>query len=71
VSGGGITVSYGNQANDKILPSTIGLTPGASVNGDVIWRCADSTNPSGWSSDIGTSGVTTSLPGKYVPSSCR
>jgi len=73
VLGGGITIDYGNEAN-KVLgdnDAKVGLTPGASVNGDVIWRCGNPANPpTGWGSDIGTS-ATTSIPGKYLPSSCR
>ena len=35
--------TFGNEANDTSLdPSTVGLTPGASANGDVIWRCGNS-----------------------------
>jgi type IV pilus assembly protein PilA len=71
VSGGGITVAFGNEANTILDPATLGLTPGASLNGDVIWRCGASDNPSGWASATATSGTTTSLPGKYLPSSCR
>jgi type IV pilus assembly protein PilA len=73
VSGGGITVDFGNDANTVLDPASLGLTPGASANGDVIWRCGDSANPSGWdaAATAATSGVTTSLPGKYLPSSCR
>jgi type IV pilus assembly protein PilA len=70
VAGGGITVSYGNNANTTLDPATVGLTPGASVNGDVIWRCGDGANPSGWGSIVGTDG-NTSIANKYLPSSCR
>ena len=70
VDGGGITVNFGAGANSKLLNKTIGLSPGASVNGDVIWRCGDSTNPSGWGSSVGTAASTT-IDGKYLPSSCR
>ena len=72
VSGGGITVDFGNEANAVLDPAQLGLTPGASQNGDVIWRCGNSANPSGWGSAVAaTSGTTTSLPGKYLPSTCR
>ena len=75
VSGGGITVAFGNEANAVLDPATLGLTPGASANGDVIWRCGNpAADPAGWtgtSATAATSGVTTSLPGKYLPSSCR
>ena len=71
VAGGGITIDYGNEVNKTIDTAKVGLTPGASDNGDVIWRCGDpASNPSGWGSNIGTS-ATTSIAGKYLPSSCR
>jgi len=73
VSGGGITVDFGNEANAVLDPARLGLTPGASQNGDVIWRCGNpAADPAGWGSAVAaTSGTTTSLPGKYLPSSCR
>ena len=71
VAGGGITVTYGNEANAAHLSGqTLGLQPGASANGDVIWKCANSDDPSGWDSSIG-SAVTTSVEPKYLPSTCR
>jgi type IV pilus assembly protein PilA len=70
VGGGGITIAYGNEVNNKIDTASVGLTPGASVNGDVIWRCGNAGDPSGWGSDLGTD-ATTSIAGKYLPSSCR
>ncbi len=72
VANGGITVTYGHEVNDKVTGKKIGLTPGASLNGDVIWKCGKATDPSGW--DAGTSAAgaaTTDLDGKYMPSSCR
>ena len=51
---GGIKVEYGNEANAAhLLSETVGLEPGASDNGDVIWRCGRGDNPSGWGSDTG------------------
>ena len=73
VNGGGITITYGNEANTKLQTAgenQVGLTPGASSNGDVVWRCGYADNPAGWGSDLGTS-ATTNVPGKYLPSSCR
>jgi type IV pilus assembly protein PilA len=71
VAGGGIAVTYGgNEVNTKLATTTVGLQPGASVNGDVIWKCGYGDTPSGWGTDLGTS-VTTTTPGKYLPSSCR
>jgi type IV pilus assembly protein PilA len=75
VNGGGITVTYGNDANTRIGTQTLGLTPGASVNGDVVWKCGRSnfnSNITFASGASATSGVTSSgLDSKYLPSSCR
>jgi type IV pilus assembly protein PilA len=76
VNDGGITVTYGNDVNDKITGESFGLTPTASVNGDVVWRCGRSALASTFTADpsaaSATSGVTTSgLENKYMPSSCR
>jgi type IV pilus assembly protein PilA len=71
VADGGITVRYGGaEVNDKLGGTAVGLQPGASTNGDVIWKCGYSDNPSGWGSDLGTA-ITSTTPGKYLPSSCR
>jgi len=72
ISGGGVKVAFGGSAVNKVLVTkTLGLQPGASKNGDVIWKCGTSTDPSGWvSSQTGTA-ASTSIPGKYLPSSCR
>ena len=72
VGTGGITVFYGNEVNATVDTATVGLTPGASVNGDVIWRCGDGTDPAGW--DAGAPAATdgtTAIANKYLPSSCR
>jgi type IV pilus assembly protein PilA len=72
VNDGGITVTYGNKINAKLLGSTVGLTPGNSVNGDVIWKCGRAGTPSGWSGNATTAtDGSTSVAGKYLPSSCR
>jgi type IV pilus assembly protein PilA len=73
IASGGITVLYGNQANATNLANkSVGLTPGVSVNGDVIWSCGTSGSPSGWSGGATTAAsATTDLAGKFLPSSCR
>ena len=73
VTDGGITITYGNEANvSKLASETVGLTPGASANGDVIWKCGKAPVPSGlglghrqW--HVGFDDIA----GKYLPSSCR
>lgn len=71
VSGGGITVLYGFEANAaNLVGKKVGLTPGASANGDVIWKCGYANDPSGWASATATS-ATTDVASKYIPSVCR
>ena len=72
IANGGITVTYGNEANVKIGSETVGLQPGASVNGDVIWKCGLAPVPVGWSGTTTTAdAASTTVEGKYLPSSCR
>ena len=75
VAGGGVTVSYGFEANaTKLEPFAVGLTPGASVNGDVIWKCGYGPDPSGWEGGATSAfdaGANSTVAGKYVPSVCR
>jgi type IV pilus assembly protein PilA len=76
VAGGGITVVYGNEANvDKLAGKVVGLTPGVSVNGDVIWKCGRSqTTPSGWENQATSAtdaAAATTVDGKYLPRVCR
>ncbi len=71
IGNGGITVGFGHEANATHLAGkSIGLTPGASANGDVIWKCGNSTDPSAWTGSAATAG-STSIDGKYLPSTCR
>ena len=71
---GGITVTYGNEVNQTVRGDTVGLTPGASLNGDVIWRCGGDSGdvPSGWANGAtSATNASTTIVGKYLPSSCR
>ena len=68
VVNGVITVTYGKQANSKILNNTLILTPGTSTNGDVAWVCGDHAIPSGITAASNAPG---SLAQKYRPQVCR
>ena len=73
IADGGITVEYGMEANvTHLAGNTVGLTPGSSTNGDVIWKCGYGADPAGWDTSFSaaTSGVT-NVAGKYLPSVCR
>jgi type IV pilus assembly protein PilA len=73
IATGGITIDYGNEANvTHLAPNTVGLTPGVSENGDVIWKCGTAPDPTGWAGGATSATVaSTSVAGKYLPSSCR
>ena len=73
IATGGITVTYGNEVNQTVKGKQVGLTPGASVNGDVIWLCGNGTTPTGWDTGAANkaTAATTDIDGKYLPSSCR
>ena len=66
---------FGGDSNTKIRTFNLGLTPGASANDDVVWRCGRSAFASG-SVDAGASAATpgttdTNIANKYLPTSCR
>jgi type IV pilus assembly protein PilA len=73
ILGGGIEITYGHEANaNNLVGETVSLIPGASDGGDVIWKCGRAGNPSGWGSDTASAtAASTSIEGKYLPSSCR
>jgi type IV pilus assembly protein PilA len=70
IGSGIITVTYGNQANQRIDGDTLMLTPGTSANGDVAWICGDHTTPTGISETAGDPQPGT-LAQKYRPQVCR
>ena len=80
VAGGGITITYGNEAN-KVLgntPETLGLTPWETVDLSVVWQCGNAAQPAN-TQLMGTAAGTPATPGvtsagmvdKYLPSACR
>jgi type IV pilus assembly protein PilA len=70
VNNGVITITYGDQVNSKILNNTLTLTPGNSVNNDVVWVCGNASSPTSVTMQtIPTNGG--DLLAKYRPRSCR
>jgi type IV pilus assembly protein PilA len=65
---GVVEITYGGQANSKILNAKLALVPYTNANGDVLWRCGLATAPSGTSS--GGSNTTNVSP-QYLPTSCH
>lgn len=75
VDNGGITILYGNNANDRIDAQTLGLTAfvagGLTSTAPLAWVCANAVPPTGTVA-VGNAGVTSAgMLEKYRPSSCR
>ena len=65
---GQIVITYGLLANAKILGLKLDISPGTSLNNDVIWVCGKAAVP------VGAAGVpadTTTVPAQYLPTSCH
>jgi type IV pilus assembly protein PilA len=72
VNGGGITIAYGNQANNNIATQSLGLLPATSVNNDVVWVCGLRDTPSGATAASGAVATTSAgMLAKYLPQTCR
>ena len=75
VTGGVISINYGNQANATALGSganLLTLNPIANANGDISWVCgsAPTTGLTGTGAVAATAIATTVKP-KYLPKVCR
>jgi len=68
---GVITITYGKQANTKIVNRTVILTPGTSSNGDVAWICGDHETPDNISTSLSADPAIGSADQKYLPQVCR
>ena len=73
VTTGTILITYGNQVNQKVQGSTLGLQPYTDANNDVIWQCG--TASVGGSVTAGSSGgaapTASVVPPQYLPVSCH
>ncbi|MGH7172695.1 MAG: pilin [Gemmataceae bacterium] len=75
MTGGVIKVSYGTNANAKVLNKYMEFAPFASPNGDISWVCDGytTTNPNtnGLTAIAGSGAVGTITNESYLPSSCQ
>ena len=69
VTGGVVLITYGGQANAKVLTQTLSLVPYTNANNDILWQCGTSAAPSGTVAS-GATVQTTVLP-QYLPTSCH
>ncbi len=72
VTTGSIVVTFGNSANAALAGTLLTLVPYTDVNNDISWICGkQATIPAGLTIANGTTAVATTVPTKYLPSSCR
>ena len=76
VANGTISITYGNEANQKIRAQVLALTPYETPDASVAWRCGNSIQPAG-TNLLGSGGNVTAAYGatnvtaKYLPKACR
>jgi type IV pilus assembly protein PilA len=72
VQNGTIVVTYGYDAHALINGLTLTVTPYATVDGGIMWRCGYAPPPVG-NDPLGTTTiyVLPTVPPEYMPSSCR
>ena len=70
VTGGTISIIYGQAVNSKVSGLTLALTPMTDANNDVIWQCGTGAT-GGASSATGVTSVSTSVSPQYLPVSCH
>jgi type IV pilus assembly protein PilA len=73
LAGGQIQITYGNQANSKLVSSgpILLLTPYTNANGDVLWQCGQSVAPSGTIASGAAVPTASSVKPQYLPTSCH
>jgi type IV pilus assembly protein PilA len=72
VVNGQIRIAFGGtDVNQAIAGQTLFLTPGSTLNGDVVWRCGNRVIAASASWAAAVSGTDGSLVGKFRPSNCR
>jgi type IV pilus assembly protein PilA len=76
VANGNITITYGNEVNQRINLATLELVPYVTPDQSVAWRCGDAAQPAGTSemqSGAAWTGGTLVTGGlqRYLPAACR
>ena len=72
IANGVIQIKYDQaQANAKIANAILGIAPGGSPNGDLIWVCGNAAVPAAATNPAPAATGTTIANAQYLPSSCR
>jgi type IV pilus assembly protein PilA len=71
---GVILITYGGQVNSRVRSSgsnVLALAPGIGTGGQIVWSCGRSTTSAAGISWQGDSATLTTIPDRFLPSSCR
>jgi type IV pilus assembly protein PilA len=75
VINGVIEVTYGNEANTRILNQTLEIIPWVTPDGSVVWQCGGALAPLGSTQLMSAAGTGGTLAGanfvRYLPAACR
>ena len=71
VANGAIVITYGNEAHARIAANTLSLTPYASGDDSVVWRCGLANAPGTLSLIANAVLGNTTVAQQYLPSACR
>ena len=71
INTGTIVITYGLQANAKIIGSTLAIQPYTSANNDIIWVCGTAAVPAGASNTPASGTSTTNVSAQYLPVACH
>jgi type IV pilus assembly protein PilA len=73
IANGVIQATFGGQANAKLAAAgsnIVGISPGVSANGDLVWQCGRSPAPTLTGGTAPPANGTTT-PAKWLPASCK
>jgi type IV pilus assembly protein PilA len=76
VANGTISITFGNDANQKIRGNVLSITPYETPDASVAWKCGNAVAPNG-TNLMGTGGNVqaavglTNIIDKYMPKACR
>jgi hypothetical protein len=71
IRNGEVFIQFGNAANGQISGQTLVLTPFATPDGDLVWRCGFAGMPDNVDAVGGDTRDGTTMAPKYLPSGCR
>jgi len=72
IPGGIIVITYsGSQANAKLKGFVLDISPGLSVNSDIVWVCGKAAVPTAPALQTAPPADASTVPAAYLPTSCH